>query len=212
MKVGVINYGVGNLGSVVRAFEDLGATPIVIDKPQDLHLADSLVLPGVGNFADCARILDGAGWMTALHEEVIGRKRPLLGICLGMQMLADNSTEGAPFGQTVAGLGFISGKVKSLASLGCNLRVPHVGWNNVKKAMPEAHILKDIPDGTDFYFVHSYAFTADDPNNVVATCEYGVKITSVVRRGHIWGTQFHPEKSSRAGFRFLSTFLKAPEC
>jgi glutamine amidotransferase len=212
MKVGVINYGVGNLGSVLRAFEDLDATPIIVDRPQDLHLADSLVLPGVGNFADCARILERVGWMAALREEVIGCKRPLLGICLGMQMLADNSTEGAPLGETVAGLGFIPGNVESLHNLGCNLRVPHVGWNNIRKTNSEEHFLKDIPDGTDFYFVHSYAFKAHNCADVVATCEYGVTITAVVRRGHIWGTQFHPEKSSRAGFRLLNTFLKAPVC
>ena len=212
MKVGVIDYGVGNLGSVLRALEELRVTPVLVDRATDMHATDCLILPGVGNFADCARLLDAGGWITALHDEVQGYGRPLLGVCVGMQLLADNSTEGAAEGQYIAGLGFIPGKVRHLRSLGCTHRVPHVGWNSVSRTRNDDHLFNTIPDGTDFYFVHSYVFTPEDNTDVLTTTDYGVPITAAVQRGHVWGTQFHPEKSSRTGFRILRNFVEGPAC
>lgn len=212
MKVGVVDYGVGNLGSVLRALEELRAAPVLVDRPVDLHTCDSLILPGVGSFADCARALADGGWTSALRDEVNGHGRPLLGVCLGMQLLADSSTEGVAEGDTVAGLGFVPGRVRHLRELGCTLRVPHVGWNGITRTPSGAGLFDGIADGTDFYFVHSYAFTPDDPADVLATTEHGVPVTAAVRRGHVWGTQFHPEKSSRAGFRLLRNFLAGPAC
>lgn len=212
MKVGVIDYGVGNLGSILRALEELRVTPVLVDRAAGMHAADCLILPGVGNFADCARLLDQGGWVSALHEVVQGYRRPLLGVCVGMQLLADCSTEGAMEGQETPGLGYIPGQVRQLRSFGCTLRVPHVGWNSVNCTHNHDHLLDGIPDGTDFYFVHSYAFAAKDAADVLATTDYGVQITAAVKRGHVWGTQFHPEKSSRAGFRLLKNFIVGSAC
>ena len=212
MKVGVIDYGVGNLGSVLRALEELRVAPVLVNRAADMHATDCLILPGVGNFADCARLLDEGGWTTALRDEVLGYNRPLLGVCVGMQLLADSSTEGAPVGQSVAGLGFVPGQVRHLSSFGCKLRIPHVGWNGITRTQTADHLFNGMPDGTDFYFVHSYAFAPQDPADVLATTDHGVPVTAAVRRGHVWGTQFHPEKSSRAGFRLLKNFIEGPAC
>lgn len=212
MKVGVIDYGVGNLGSVLRALEELRVLPVQVDRASDMHATDCLILPGVGNFADCARLLDAGGWVSALHDEVLGYDRPLLGVCVGMQLLADSSTEGAAEGLSTPGLGFIPGQVEHLRSFGCMLRVPHVGWNSVTRTRADDHLFAGIPDGTDFYFVHSYAFAAQNSADVLATTDYGVSVTVAVRRGHVWGTQFHPEKSSRAGFRLLKNFIEGSIC
>lgn len=214
MRVGIIDYGVGNLGSVARALEALRATPILVERPVDLHLNDCLILPGVGSFTDCARLLEQHGWADAIKEEVGHFARPLLGICVGMQLLADFGTEGADDGDTLgtAGLGFVPGSVVHLGSLGCTLRLPHVGWNEITRGDRPDGLFDRIPDGTDFYFTHSYAFVASNPEDVIATAEYGVPVTAAVRRGHVWGTQFHPEKSSRAGFQLLANFLVGPSC
>lgn len=212
MKVGVIDYGVGNLGSVLRALEELRVAPVLINRATDMHATDCLILPGVGNFADCARLLDTGGWTTALRDEVQGYGRPLLGVCVGMQLLADSSTEGAAEDQCTPGLGFIPGQVQHLRTLGCTLRVPHVGWNGITRTRADDHLFDGIPDGTDFYFVHSYAFVPQDGGDVLATTDHGVPVTAAVWRGHVWGTQFHPEKSSRAGFRLLRNFIERPAC
>ena len=212
MRVGVIDYGVGNLGSVLRALEELRAAPVLVNRAADMHATDCLILPGVGNFADCVRLLNEGGWTTALRDEVLGYGRPLLGVCVGMQLLADSSTEGSVDGQETPGLGFIPGQVRHLRSFGCNLRVPHVGWNGISCKRTDDHLFKGITDGTDFYFVHSYAFDPQAPADVLASTDYGVPVSAAVRRGHVWGTQFHPEKSSRAGFRLLKNFIEGPSC
>lgn len=214
MKVGVIDYGVGNLGSVIRALEELRVTPTLVSRAIDLHAMDCLILPGVGNFADCARLLNEGGWSDALREEVQELHKPLMGVCVGMQLLGTSSMEGAdastPGG--TPGLGLIPGRVEHLRTLGCGLRVPHVGWNAVTPVSPQGDLFDWIPDGTDFYFVHSYALVPDDPAHVLATAHYGVPLTAAVRHGHVCGTQFHPEKSSRAGFRLLRNFIESRAC
>ena len=214
MKVGVIDYGVGNLGSVARALEELRASPILINRAIDLHTADCLILPGVGNFADCASLLEAGGWKTALRDEVLGYERPIMGVCLGMQLLASSSMEGADENhpEGIPGLDFIPGKVVHLSSLGCSLRIPHVGWNSIQSCGEKSRLFRSIPDGTDFYFVHSYTFVTETQENLIAKTEYGIEITAAVRKGHIWGTQFHPEKSSKAGFQLLKNFLEGDTC
>lgn len=211
MKVGIIDYGVGNLGSVLRAVEQLRVQAVLVDRAVDLHANDCLILPGVGNFSDCARLLHQNGWMEAIRHEVLGHDRPLLGVCLGMQLLADGSVEGAEDGETHQGLGLIPGRVEHLRTLGCGLRVPHVGWNSVQRANDD-HLFDGIPDGTDYYFVHSFAFAPEHAEDVLATTDYGVPVCAAVRRGRVWGTQFHPEKSSRAGARLLHNFITGPSC
>ena len=214
MRVGVIDYGVGNLGSVLRALEELHVMPVLINRAVDMHSADCLILPGVGNFADCVRLLEVGGWITALRDEVLGYGRPLLGVCVGMQLLSSYSMEGAneahPNG--VPGLDFVPGKVEHLRALGCSLRVPHVGWNAIKCQGLAGSLFSGIPDGTDFYFVHSYAFSPENQEDVLATVEYGVEVTAAVQRENVWGTQFHPEKSSRAGLQLLRNFIAGNPC
>jgi glutamine amidotransferase len=210
MKVGVIDYGVGNLGSVYRALEELRVSPVLVNRATDLHTNDCLILPGVGNFSDCARLLGDGDWSEALRQEALGNNRPLLGICVGMQLLAEFGMEGtgpaSPNG--TPGLGLVQGTVQHLSKLGCTLRLPHVGWNQIKNAPTQDALFKGIPDGTDFYFVHSYAFVPTNPLDVIAFVEYGASVPVAVRSGHIWGTQFHPEKSSKAGFRLLRNFIE----
>lgn len=211
-KVGVINYGVGNLGSVVRALDKLKVTPVIINRAIEIHAADSLILPGVGNFTECFSLLDAGDWITALRDEVLSCKRPFLGICVGMQLLADTSTEVPKEGPPSQGLGFIPGRVQHLSTLGCKLRVPHVGWNDVTRTHLGDCLFDGIPDGTDFYFAHSYAFVPQDSNDLLATTGYGVSVAAAVRRGNVWGTQFHPEKSSRSGLQLLRNFIEGPLC
>jgi len=213
MKVGVVDYGVGNLGSVLRALEELRVIPTLITRAIDMHSMDCLILPGVGNFADCAKLLSNGGWSAAIAEEVRGFGKPLLGVCVGMQLLATSSSEGLYNGviNDTLGLGLIPGHVKSLRTIGCNLRIPHVGWNSVSP-YPSEGLFYGIPPGTDFYFVHSYSFVPEDSNDILATTDYGVPLVAAVRRGNVWGTQFHPEKSSRAGLRLLRNFIEGSAC
>lgn len=207
----MLDYGVGNLGSVIRALEELRVKPLLVDRAADMSFADSLILPGVGNFRDCMRILDQNGWTSALKQEVLGCNKPLLGICLGMQLLAEKGLEGTADGVGTPGLGLIPGEVVSLRSIGCRQRVPHVGWNAIEVIKSEG-VLLDIPNGTDFYFVHSYAFVPQNQYDVLAFTNYSVPVAAVVGRNHVWGTQFHPEKSSRAGFKVLRNFVKYSSC
>jgi len=214
MRVGVIDYGVGNVGSVMRALEELSATPILVSTPADMKKVDKLILPGVGNFSDCARLLDEGGWMKALPEEVLANNKPLLGICLGMQLLATLGTEGATkeMDDGMPGLDLIPGRIESLKTLGSSLRIPHVGWNEVTYHDAGNSLFSGIPELTDFYFVHSYAFVPINPDHVLAKTSYGIPVVAAVRSGNVYGTQFHPEKSSRAGFQLLDNFIKSPVC
>ncbi|GCL65925.1 imidazole glycerol phosphate synthase subunit HisH [Pseudaquabacterium pictum] len=206
MRVGVVDYGVGNLGSVLRALASLGAEATALRQPAELAEVDRLVLPGVGSFTTCMGLLDDGGWTTALQRQVQDHGTPLLGICLGMQLLASSGLEGAHRPGGTPGLGLVPGRVVSLASLGCIQRLPHVGWNGVQPAQDDA-LLGGIPTGTDFYFVHSYGMVPDDSAHLLATTDYGLPVAAVVRHGPVCGTQFHPEKSGRAGFRLLRNFL-----
>lgn len=207
MNVAVVNYGMGNLGSVRRALEDLGASVLVAAQPDELGEAERIVLPGVGAFGEGMERLRAGGWVEALRHHAGSEAKPLLGICLGMQMLASASEENG----LNSGLGFIPGIVRRLDSLGCSLRIPHVGWNDVTHTGPEK-LFEGIPQSTDFYFVHSYALDAEDAADVTAQVTYDVRIVAAVQRNNIFGTQFHPEKSSRAGRQLLKTFLDYAPC
>lgn len=207
MKVAVIDYGLGNLGSVRRAIAELGAEPHLAAAPEELKRADRVILPGVGSFADGMSLLRKGGWVGAVREEA-ARGKPVLGICLGMQLLASRGTEGGDN----EGLDLIGGEVVALKELGCELRLPHIGWNEVALRNGGSRILDGIAGGTDFYFVHSYAFTPREARHVLATTTYGATIPAVVGRENVAGTQFHPEKSSKAGFRVLHNFIDAGAC
>lgn len=214
MKVGIVDYGVGNLGSIARALENLHVKPILINKAKDTQNVDRLILPGVGNFSDCALRLHQEGWSDAINEEVRCNSKPLLGICLGMQLLATNSTEGSidVNNKPSNGLNLISGHVVHLKNLGCEFRIPHVGWNSIYIHLNSMAMFDGIPQETDYYFVHSYSFIPDDPTHISATTNYGSQLTAAVRYKHIWGTQFHPEKSSGAGLQLLKNFIDNPTC
>ncbi|MEA5479324.1 imidazole glycerol phosphate synthase subunit HisH [Pseudanabaena galeata UHCC 0370] len=207
MKVAVINYGMGNLGSVRRSLENLGADVIVAEHPIQLLDVNRIILPGVGSFGEGMKKLSTKGWIESLQKQVIEEGKPLLGICLGMQMLSSSSEENG----LNEGLNFISGKVLRLDKLGCRLRIPHVGWNEVNH-QESTPLFKNIPQSIDFYFVHSYALIADDTSNVIATSNYDISITSSVSKNHIFGTQFHPEKSSKAGQQILKNFIEFASC
>lgn len=207
MKVAIINYGVGNLASVARAFEDIGADVFVANHPSALYDANRIVLPGVGSFAVGMECLVSAGWPAVLDEVVVEQGKPLLGICLGMQMLASFGLEG---GET-KGLGYIPGTVKRLDEIGCKFRIPHVGWNDISylKADP---LFDGIQNFSDFYFVHSFAFVSENKDHVIATTSYDCNLTAVVQKGNIFGCQFHPEKSSKVGRQLIRNFLNYAPC
>ena len=202
MKVGIVNYGMGNLASVERAIETIGHEPSIAQHPEDLRDVSRIILPGVGAFAEGMDRLDQGGWTTQIRRLARDEAKPLLGICLGMQFLADRGLEGG----RREGLGLVPGEIISLRDMGCNERVPHVGWNEVEIGRDDP-LLSSISDRTDFYFVHSYAFKVADPANVIGTAPYGCKVAAVVRRSNVWGTQFHPEKSSKAGLQLLRNFI-----
>lgn len=201
MSVLIIDYGMGNLGSVRRAFEECGADVFVSDQANEVSDSDALVLPGVGAFGEGMKNLNEMGWSDAIYEHV-RQKKPFLGICLGMQLLAEKGFEGGER----EGLGLIPGEVRQL-ELSPSFRIPHIGWNEVR-ACQESELLEHIPNETDFYFVHSFSFRPKDEESVLARTPYDKDFVSIVQKnGHIFGTQFHPEKSQRPGFQLIKNFL-----
>jgi glutamine amidotransferase len=206
MNVGIVGYGLGNLASVAMAVEVLGHSAAIIEDPALLEGCQRIILPGVGAFAEGMDRLRAGAWPDAIRREA-GAGTPVLGICLGMQCLAERGGEGGER----PGLGLIAGEIAHLRSIGCNERVPHVGWNEVR-ASNGARLFDALPNVADFYFAHSYAFRPARSEEIIATTVYGCEFASVVRRGRVWGTQFHPEKSSKAGLRLLRNFIELGEC
>lgn len=208
--IGIIDYGVGNLGSLNRAFEEIGADAQLITAPEAVASCAAMVLPGVGAFTDCMALLHTQGWVAPLNEATAAGK-PLFGVCVGMQLLADAGEEGAE-GALTPGLGLIPGQVSHLRSRGCEGPVPHVGWNALVPTPSGAGLFQGIPEGTDVYFVHSYTFVPESEDTILAFTDYGVQVVAAVSRGNVWGTQFHPEKSGRAGFQILRNFRDLAGC
>ncbi len=195
--IAVIDYGAGNLFSVKNALDFLGLDSTITKDPAALREADRLILPGVGAFPDAMRMLDNAGLVGIIKEEAV--KKPLLGICLGMQMLFEKSYE---FGET-EGLGLIKGCVSLMKPKG-GLAVPHIGWNALEKNKP-CPLLSGCKDGEYVYFVHSFAAECP-PENVAAYCDYGMRVPALVFEGKVYGAQFHPEKSGEIGLQILRRF------
>jgi len=202
--VTIVDYGLCNLDSVRRAVEELGASALVTDRAVDVDGAERLILPGVGAYPDAMRNLRRQGLDRAMGEAVFGRDVPFLGICLGMQLLASKSLEGG----STEGLGWIDGDVRLLEP-GPGARVPHVGWNDVvlERASP---LFRGVAAAQDFYFVHSYAFRPASDETVVGRtwCGADAFAAAVQRDDRIFGLQFHPEKSQRAGFQIVKNFLE----
>ena len=196
----LVDYGAGNLRSAARALARAGARVVVTDDPAVIAGAARIVLPGVGAFAQCiGQLREKTGIAAALNEAVNGRGVPFLGICVGMQLLA---SEGHEHG-VHKGLGWLPGKVERLTPSDPTLKIPHMGWNRV-----EAVNGADVTSG-DAYFVHSYAFTPEDAADVQAVSDHGGRFAAIVKRGHITGVQFHPEKSQAYGLAFLSNWLSS---
>lgn len=196
-SVTIVDMGLGNLRSVARAFERAGARVRVSAQPSDLRTADCVVVPGQGAFRDCARALNGA--LGDSIRDCIARSVPYLGICLGMQMLFEESEE-AP-GEK--GLAIFAGKVVRFPHTD-NLKVPHMGWNNVRSSHPL------VADGAFYYFVHSYYCVPADGGLVAATVEYGSNVCAAVATENLFACQFHPEKSQDAGATLIAKFLEGP--
>jgi glutamine amidotransferase len=201
-KTGIVNYGMGNLGSVFNAMKAVGADVRILQQPQELSQVTHVILPGVGAFGDGMRSLKEGGWISALDREVREKGRPFLGICLGMQLLAARGTEHGDH----EGLGWIPGSVLRLSDEGGTLRVPHIGWNDVQVARPDGIYPASFSSGV-FYFVHSFHFVPDDPSVVDGRCPYGPPFAASISRGNIWAVQYHPEKSQREGLNVLRSFL-----
>ena len=213
MSVAIIDYGSGNLHSAAKAFEraaresGLSAPILVTRDPQVVRRAERVVLPGVGAFADCRRgLLAIDGMVEAMTEAVEKRWTPFLGICVGMQLLAERGLEHG----VTPGLGWLGGEVVPIETRGRALKIPHMGWNNLTRSRPHP-LLDDIATGETglhAYFVHSYHFRTSNPADCVATTDYGDALTAIVGRDTIVGVQFHPEKSQTMGLRLIANFLR----
>lgn len=201
--IAIIDYGMGNLLSVYHALEMIGSDPTICTRPEELREAERIILPGVGAFRDCIQNLRAKGFVEALREEIIERGKPLLAICLGLQVLGRRSFEGGEY----EGLGWFQGDVVRLQPADPALRVPQIGWNDVEYRA-RSPFFAGIPPHADFYFVHSYYLRCDDSRDVEAQCDYGGPVTAAVHKGNIFATQFHPEKSQDFGLRLLDNFAK----
>jgi glutamine amidotransferase len=207
--IAIIDYGMGNIHSVNKALQLYGAKTLITNKAEDISSCAKAVLPGVGAFDDAMLELGKQGLINPLLE-LVKNRRPLLGICLGMQLLFKESEEAKEF----KGLGILSGKVKRFSgSIG--LKVPHMGWNqlkksvgqNVRRSTVECPLLKDVPDGSFVYFCHSYYPAPDNKGIIAAITEYGKDFASFVWQDNIYGAQFHPEKSQSVGLKILENFV-----
>ena len=200
--IGIIDYGAGNLRSVAGAVERLGHSPRVVDRPNDLADVSKIILPGVGAFKDGMENLQKRGFIPVLGKMVLRQEIPILGICLGAQLLTKGSEE---FGWT-EGLGWIDTNVKSLRHSGSQDRVPHVGWNNVQFSKG-SRLFHQLPSDSLFYFVHSFGIVQGSGSAQTATCNYGFEFVAAFERENIFGVQFHPEKSQRHGLSVMQNFL-----
>ncbi len=197
VKVAIIDYGLGNLRSIKRGLEKVNSRTVITHEKKDIRDCDGIVLPGVGAFEEAIKNL------RPISDEIlnqIGDGKPLLGICLGLQLLFSISTEGGIH----KGLDIFKGRVIRLPS---NVKIPHIGWNTIKILKPENPLYRDIPDNSYVYFVHSYYGDIEDKNKIISVTDYGVKFPSAVADSQVFATQFHPEKSGRTGLQILKNFV-----
>ncbi len=206
-KVVIIDYNMGNLTSVVNAIKYVGGEVMISNKIEDIKEATHLILPGVGAFGDGMKNLKDLGLIELLREQVMKKEKPFLGICLGMQLLAEKGYEGG----LNEGLGYIKGEVKRFDFKNKDLRVPHVGWNeiNLKKDCP---LFNDLKESEVFYFVHSYHLILQENDIITGTCDYGGKFVATIQKNNIFATQFHPEKSQKPGLKILKNFINYKKC
>ncbi len=202
--IGIVNYGSGNIQAIANIYSRLNIQTMIISNPADLHQADKLILPGVGAFDETMKQLIESGLKEELDNLVLQQMKPILGICVGMQIMAESSEEG-----TLNGLGWIKGRVKKFDVSWFKQKpyLPHMGWNTIKPKI-EHPIFSDLDAEQGFYFVHSYYFECTDESNILATSDYGIEFSSAVFNNNIFGMQFHPEKSHSNGIQLLANFAK----
>jgi imidazole glycerol-phosphate synthase subunit HisH len=200
----IIDYGMGNLGSILNMLKKINAPAIISSKLDEIEKADKLILPGVGAFDNGMKNLSDLGLISVLKRKVLDRRTPVLGVCLGMQLLGKGSEEGQ-----LPGLGWLDAKTVRFYFQGANanLKIPHMGWNQLvfRKSHP---VFSDLEEVNRFYFVHSYHVVCANPDNVLASTTYGFDFTSVIVKDNIIGVQFHPEKSHTFGLRLLKNFVE----
>lgn len=201
-SVTIVDYGAGNLRSLHRALNEVGADVTISTDKRDIASAERLIIPGVGSFADGMKNLRSLGLVDSIRKVSLDLEHPVLGICLGMQLLSSKGIEG---GQS-EGLGIVPGDAVRLEPKSDSERIPHVGWNDVKLVTGNG-MFSGIPDGSDFYFVHSYHVIPENASHIIGTTYYCGETVAVVRRANTWGVQFHPEKSGPLGYRLLKNFL-----
>ena len=198
-SIGILDLGLGNLRSVSNAFYELGFDPEIVGDAKAFDRFSHLVLPGVGHFQAAARGVEKGDLRSELGGYVASG-RPLLGLCLGMQFLAEEGTEGGP----CPGLSFVPGKIERIPD-GSGLRIPHIGWNSVR-FLRQHPVMEGVKDERDFYFVHSYTFRPGRPETLIAVTDYGEDLAAIVGSGNVVGFQFHPEKSQKNGLKLLENF------
>lgn len=204
-EIGIIDCGISNLGSISQTIINLGYTPKIVSDPESLVGRSHIIFPGQGTFGEGMKRLVSLGWNEVLRREVVDQGTPILGICLGMQLFAKRGNEGG----LIDGLGFLDGEVSRMSN--DTLRIPHIGWNTVSQSR-DSRLFSDIPQEIDFYFSHSFVFNNDDHSLVSSTCTYGRTFVASIESGNIFGTQFHPEKSSKAGRLLLKNFCEVEKC
>ena len=206
MKVTIVDYNSGNISSVINSFKEVAKDKVNIEVTADLNKiksSDKVVLPGQGSFKSCVEALNKINGLTeALNEFAINDKKPLLGICVGLQMFADIGYEETE----TKGLGWISGKVSKIDNQNGKYKLPHIGWNQIN-IVKQSKIFENIENNSHMYFVHSYEFIPEDKNVISATTDYSTNIVCSVEKENIFGTQFHPEKSDKIGLKIISNFI-----
>ena len=207
MKVTIVDYSSGNISSVINSFKEVAQNKATIEVTSDLNKiksSDKIVLPGQGSFKSCVDALKKINGLTdTLNEFAINDKKPVLGICVGLQMFADVGYEETE----TKGLGWISGKVSKIDNQNGKFKLPHIGWNEIE-IQKESKIFKDIKNKSHMYFVHSYEFIPEDKSVISATTDYSSKIVCAVEKDNLFGTQFHPEKSDKKGLKIIENFIK----
>ena len=206
MNVAIVDYNSGNISSVINSFKEVAKDKVKIEVTSDLNKiksSDKIVLPGQGSFKSCIDALNNiSGLVDELNEFVINNKKPLLGICVGLQMFADVGFEETE----TKGLGWVSGKVSKIDNQKGKYKLPHIGWNQIN-IVKQSKIYKGIENNSHMYFVHSYEFIPEDKNVISATIDYSSNIVCSIEKENIFGTQFHPEKSDKMGLRILENFI-----
>ena len=206
MNIAIVDYNSGNISSVINSFQEVARDKVNIEVTSDLNkikTSDKVVLPGQGSFKSCVEALNNInGLVDTLNEFVIDHKKPLLGICVGLQMFADIGYEEIE----TRGLGWIPGKVSKIDNQNGKYKLPHIGWNQID-ILKKSKIFKDIENNSHMYFVHSYEFIPEDKNVILATTNYSSKIVCAVEKENIIGTQFHPEKSDKLGLQIIKSFI-----